>query len=269
MVFIAEVRCRSVLGKSRIYGVDYSINPYIGCEHGCAYCFARFMAKHAYRGFEWGQFVNVKLNAPKVLARELASAKKGLVLLSSVTDPYQPLEARYNLTRRILRLLSRYSFPTSILTKSSLVLRDVEALKSLHGCEVGFTIVTLEEKVREAFEPKSPPIKDRLKALWTLHENKVETYAFIGPLLPYLTEESLEELIKEFLDVKVSRIMVDKLNIKAGNWRKIKEALRLHYPELIPKYIEVLFKPNDYYDRIRLKILRLCKQNNLPLDLCY
>lgn len=269
MVLIAEVMCKSVLSKSRIYDVDYSVNPYIGCEHGCAYCFARFMAKKAYRGAEWGMFVNVKINALKVLTGELASSKRGLVLLSSVTDPYQPLEAKYSLTRGMLRLLSKHGFPTSILTKSNLVLRDVDILKSLHECDVGFTIVTLEEKVREAFEPKAPPIKDRLRALWTLHENKVETYAFIGPFLPYLTEESFDELIKELLDVKVSRVMVDKLNIKAGNWKGVKEALRLYNPELIPRYIEVLFKPNDYYDRMRLKITRLCKQKNLPLDFCY
>lgn len=170
MVYTREVESKSVLSRSRIYGVDYSVNPYLGCEHGCVYCYARFMLKYAHRDADWGRFAHPKANAPDVLERELREARKGLVLLSSVTDPYQPLERKYNLTRRILQRLSQHQFPVSILTKSSLVTRDIDVLQQFDECEVGLTIVTLDEDVRRNFEPRSDPIRERLVALRSLHE---------------------------------------------------------------------------------------------------
>jgi len=258
-----------VLGRSRIYGVDYSINPYVGCEHGCAYCFARFMIRYAGANEGWGQFVNVKVNAPHVLERQLRTARKGLVLLSSVTDPYQPIESKHQLTRRILERLIAADFPLSILTKSSLVLRDIDLIRKFSKSEVGLTITTLDEEVASNFEPKASPIKARLETLKTLSSSGIETYAFIGPILPHITEESLEELVTRLAKTPVKRILVDRLNIKAGNWRTIKETLSKHYPNLIPKFEEALFKQSHYYERLKPDIEELCKKYGLTVDFCY
>ena len=269
MVVERIVECRSALGRSRIYGVDYSINPYVGCEHGCAYCFARFMIRYAGASEGWGQFVNVKVNAPNVLEGQLRAAKKGLVLLSSVTDPYQPIENKHYLTRRILELLVTADFPVSILTKSSLVLRDMDLIGKLSRSEVGLTMVTLDEDVARNFEPKASPIKERLEALKTLSGSGIETYAFIGPILPHITEESLEELVAKLAKTPVKRVLIDRLNIKAGNWRTIKGTLLKHYPNLLPKFEEALFKQSNYYERLKPKVGELCKKHGLTADFCY
>lgn len=269
MVVEREVECRSVLGRSRIYGVDYSINPYVGCEHSCTYCFARFMIRHAGAREGWGQFVNVKINAPHVLEGQLRATRKGLVLLSSVTDPYQPVESKYRLTRRSLELLLAADFPVSILTKSSLVLRDIDVIRKFSKSEVGLTITTLDEEVAGNFEPKATPPRKRLETLKTLSDGGVETYAFIGPILPYITEQSLEELIARLAKIPVKRILVDRLNIKAGNWRTIKETLSKHYPNLIPKFEEALFEQSHYYERLKPDIGELCKKHGLMFEFCY
>jgi len=269
MVVVREVLCRSILSRSGISSVDYSVNPYVGCEHGCAYCYARFMKRVSRHSEEWGEFVDVKVNAPQVLSSELAGAKKGLVLVSSVTDPYQRLERERRLTREILMRLLRHGFPTSILTKSSLVTRDVDVLREIEGCEVGLTITTLDEKVRAGFEPRASPSSERIKALKELSDAKIPTYAFVGPMLPYLTEETLDSLIRELREVGVGYALVDRLNIKYGNWAPIKATLLERFPELVSKYEEVLFSGNDYFERLRKVVSALCEANRLRCEFCY
>jgi DNA repair photolyase len=113
----------------------------------------------------WGKFLDIKENAASVLEKELKKAKKGLVLLSSVTDPYQPIEKKYELTREILKTLLKYQFPVSILTKSSLVLRDVDLFKKFHNIEVGITITTTIDSISKIFEPYSSRASERISTL--------------------------------------------------------------------------------------------------------
>ena len=269
MVVTREVLCKSALSRSRIYGVYYSVNPYLGCQHGCAYCYARFMARKSHRGEDWGSFVDVKVNALQRLVLELRKEPKGLVLLSSVTDPYQPLERKYELTRGALQLLAKYDFPTSLLTKSDLVLRDLDILRKMRNCEVGLTITTLDEDVKRVFEPVASPIKNRLEALRRLHEAGVETYAFLGPMLPYLSESRLDELLDRLLEAGVNRVMVDRLNLKAGNWPPIRKVLSQNFPYLLPKFTEALSKPSEYYEGLRTEISEMCLERGLRVDFCY
>lgn len=269
MVFVRDIGCRSVLSRSGISSVDYSVNPYVGCEHGCAYCYGRFMKRVTQHTEEWGEFVDVKVNAPLVLSRELAGASKGVVLVSSVTDPYQPLERERRLTREILLRLREHGFPTSILTKSSLVTRDIDILSQMPGCEVGLTITTLDERVRRGFEPRASPSPDRIAALKELSDAKIPTYAFIGPMLPYLTEETLGPLIKELRSVGVGYVLVDRLNIKHGNWASIRATLQRFFPELVSKYESVLFSRNDYFDCLRRVVATLCEENQVRCELSY
>ncbi len=266
---VREIQSRTILSRSRIYGVDYSVNPYVGCQHACAYCFARFMARKEHRGEEWGSFVDVKINAPKLLAYELQRKPKGLVLLSSVTDPYQPLEKEYELTREILKLLAENKFPTSVLTKSDLVTRDIDVMKEIRDCEVGLTITLLDETVKKVFEPWSASVENRLKALRRLHEAEIETYAFLGPMLPHISENRLPELLDRLCEAGVNRILVDRLNLKAGNWNAIHGSLKESLPDFLPRFEEALFKSSGYYERLKSKILELCRGRDLRVDFCY
>jgi len=269
VVVVREVLCKTILSRSGIYGVNYSINPYVGCQHACVYCYARFMARKTHRGEEWGSFVDVKVNALKLLASELRGKPKGPVLLSSVTDPYQPLEKKYELTRGILQLLAEQQFPTTILTKSNLAIRDMDTMKKLQDCEVGFTITTLDENVKGIFEPWATSVEGRLDALRRLHKAGIETYAFLGPMLPYLSEEGLSELLGKLCEAGVNRILVDRLNLKAGNWGLIYKALNENLPDFLPKFEEVLFRSSGYYEKLRLKISEMCRRLNLRVDFCY
>lgn len=191
---VHEIKARTVLSKSGIPGVDYCVNPYVGCAHACRYCYASFMKRFTGHKEPWGSFVDVKVNAPEVLARQLRRAQKGHVMLSSVTDAYQPLEARYRVTRKCLEQLLKKRFPVSILTKSPLVLRDIDLFKLFDDIEVGITISTDDEKMRKAFEPKAPPIEARIRALKKLHAEGIRTYVFIGPLLPMDPERLAEKI---------------------------------------------------------------------------
>lgn len=128
---VNEIECKSIISDSGIYSVDYSINPYQGCEHGCRYCYATFMKKYTDHSEPWGSFVDVKANAEEVLERDLRRKKKGSILLSSVTDPYQPVEKKYELTRRILGRLVDTDFSVNILTKSDLIIRDLDLWRIL------------------------------------------------------------------------------------------------------------------------------------------
>lgn len=207
MVRLQEKLAKSVLVKTRIGGLTYCINPYTGCEHGCRYCYANFMRRFTGHTERWGEFVDVKINAPEILESELRRAKRGTVCLSSVTDPYQPLEEEYGLTRACLEILLRHQFPTDILTKSPLVMRDIDLLKRFEDIEVGFSITTDDENIRRVFEPKSPRISSRIEALKEIHRNGVKTYGFIAPMLPLSSEKILN-----MLTGAVDKIMVDKMN---------------------------------------------------------
>ncbi|MFX1466670.1 MAG: radical SAM protein [Promethearchaeota archaeon] len=273
MSLIQEIIVKSALVKSRIYDVDYVINPYIGCTHGCKYCYARFMKRYTKHIEPWGEFVDIKTNIANLLSEELARKKgKGLILLSSVTDPYQPVEEKYELTRKCLQRLLRYDRTISILTKSALVIRDIDLLSQFSECEVGFTITTYDDKIREVFEPKASPIEQRISALRELHDQGIATYVFLGPIIPILTEQSLNQLFEVFSEGIVDRLLIDKLNIKAGNWPLIRDALKEHFPEKLIQVNNLLFdkqKNANYFSTIKKKLLRLHSEYKIPYEFCF
>jgi DNA repair photolyase len=155
----------------------------------------------------WGEFVDVKVNAPEVLRRQLRRARKGSVLIGTVTDPYQPVEKQYRLTRGCLEGLLERQFPVNILTRSSLCVRDVDLFKKFEDISVGLSVTTDSEKIKKVFEPNSPSIQARIQALRTLHEEGVRTYVFIGPMLP-LDPERLSEMLVGIVD----EVLIDRLN---------------------------------------------------------
>jgi len=264
---ISEIYCNSIVSASKITGLDYTVNPYLGCWHGCVYCYARFMTKFSKSKYQWGEFVDVKINSPEILKRDLFGLKKGLVSLSTVTDPYQLPERKYQLTRRILEDLAAGNFPVSILTKSNLILRDIDILKKFDrkNLEVGFSIITLDEDVRRHFEPNAPSIKDRVNALKQLSEQGIKTWVFIAPVLPYLSENSIPDLLNEIRH-SADYIMLDKLNIKSGNWYGIVKVLKRNYPFLYQKWKDILFSKDNkrrYYQDLYGKIAGYCEGKNI------
>jgi DNA repair photolyase len=203
-MIVKEIFAKSILSKSQIQ--DYALNPFVGCSHACRYCYAAFMRRFTGHKEKWGEFVDIRVNAHELLVKEIKKKPMGRVWISGVCDPYQPAEKRYKLTARCLEILLEYQWPVTIQTKSSLVLRDVEILEKFKDIEVGFSITTADEKIREIFEPGASPIKERIRALDVLHSRGIKTFAMIAPILPRVNG------LIEHLAVKVDNVLIDRLN---------------------------------------------------------
>jgi DNA repair photolyase len=204
---VREIFVKTILTKTAISSFDYCINPYVGCGHGCRYCYASFMKRFTGHLEPWGAFIDVKVNAPYLLRKQLKRAKHGVVALSTVTDPYQPIEKKYQLTRKCLEALLEAQFSVNLLTRSSLCLRDIDLFKQFKEIEVGFSITTHDERIRKIFEPYSPPIQARINTLRALHREKIRTYVFVGPMLP-LEPKPLVAM----LDGLVDEVLIDRMN---------------------------------------------------------
>ena len=271
---IAEVECKSVLNKSAL--ANYAVNCYAGCEHGCRYCYARFATRFSHPNEPWGSFVDVKVNAPQVLAREVRQKRVGRVFISSVCDGWQPKEASYRLTRQCLEILLHYGYPITILTKSTLAGCDLDLLASKEGVEFGVTLTTLDENLRQLIEPKSSPPTERLALLEEAKRKGIRTYAFLGPLMPYLsdTEESLTPLLKAVKEVDADYFYVDRLNPRFGVWLSLKSLLQKYFPFLIEKYRRILFNDQasmEYSERLVSTASRLARKHGLDdkMRLCF
>lgn len=207
---IREIHAKSILCRSEVF--DYVVNPYVGCEHGCTYCYARFMKRFTGHKEPWGEFVDIKTNGPELLQGEVRKMRPSRVWVSGVCDSYQPLEKRYEVTRKCLEVLVRHDWPITVQTKSSLVLRDIDLLRRTDKVEVGLSVTTGDEEVRQLFEPSAPSIKERIKALEELHLAGIRTFAMIAPMLP-----KAEELVTTLVG-KVDYVLVDRMNYHYGDW---------------------------------------------------
>jgi DNA repair photolyase len=207
----------------------------------------------------WGRFVDVKVNAPRVLMKQIKRSPVGRVFISSVCDGWQPLEEKYGITRACVEILLANGFPITILTKSSLASRDFDLIEGRPGVELGATLTTLDERWRRLFEPRASCSEERVSLLKQAKEKGITTYAFLGPIMPYLfdTQENLRGLIGAFRDVGVDWIYLDLLNPRPGVWASLYSVLRDRYPPLVPRYKGVLFNPqvrDDYGLQLRERI---------------
>jgi len=270
---ISEIEAKNILNKSRISEVEYAINPYVGCQHGCIYCYAQFMKRYSgHIQDDWGSFVDVKINAAEVLENQLRRRRnpdRPSVLFSSVTDPYQQIEEQYYMTGNCIRLLQDYDFPVSILTKSDLVLRDLDLLGMNKGNEVGMTIISLDEDVRKTFEPGAPPLKGRLAALREISDVGISTYAFVGPIIPYLSISTIHQLLRELGDIGVSHVFLDRLNMKAGNQTTIKTTIKNHYPDIASKILQALHTNDSYYSTLRDELEDVCRSTGINAKIIF
>jgi len=209
-MIVKEIQSKAILSISKVY--HYVINPYTGCQHSCSYCYARFMKRFTGHREPWGQFVDVKVNAPVLLRREITKKKPARVWISGVCDPYQPLEAKYELTRQCLEILAQNNWPVIVQTRSPLVLRDIDILKEGRAFEVGLSITTADDSIRKLFEPNAPTIRERVRALDELHRAGIRTYVMIAPMLPGA------EGLAEILAGKVDYVIVDRMNYHYADW---------------------------------------------------
>lgn len=207
---IYEITTKTALVRSRIEGVDFVINPYLGCSHACRYCYAVFMKKYSRHNPDtpWGEFVEVKTNLVEVLRQELRRRRKTATAhLSSVCDPYQPVERKYRLTRGCLEALREFGWGIDILTRSPLVMRDADLLRSCLEASVGMSVGTDDDGVRRILEPNAPTIMTRVHTLERLRTAGIKTWAFISPMLP-MNPQRLHELLAPHVD----SVMFDALN---------------------------------------------------------
>jgi DNA repair photolyase len=213
---------------------EYTANFYRGCTHGCVYCYAPSLIHDERR---WGYFVDAKVNAPQILKRELAKlSKKTVVFLSSASDPYQPVEARFKITRRCLEALLVYDFPVIILTRSPLVLRDLDLLRKFSWLRVGCSISSVSTKL---YEPGVVPVSRRIEMLRKLHENKITTWVSLAPIIPKLVLEDMDMLLEKlkrsgvscvvfgmlrFIGYEESRIMFEQRTNKSSSIVMLEES---------------------------------------------
>jgi len=253
MLKVIDRKAKSIFTKSGIS--DYSINQYVGCSHGCIYCYAKFMCKWKNYGF-WGSWVEVKKNAPELVKGKLIS---GEVFMSSVSDPYQAIEKEIMLTRRVLENMDKH-IKLSILTKSDMVIRDIDLFKKFKSIGVGLTINGFDEEVRRFLEPNAPSNNKRINALRTLHENGIKNYCFISPIIPDLVNiKNILEQTRDFCD----SYFFEFLNVKlAGNHflRVVKENYPKSY-EIFADHSKFL----DFINQAKTDIEDYAKKKNIKI----
>ncbi|MCP6718191.1 MAG: radical SAM protein [Patescibacteria group bacterium] len=180
---IIKTKAKTIFTKTRLPGVSYVINQYVGCDHLCLYCYARFTARWKNYG-KWGLWVEAKINAPELVKNKYV---KGSVWMSSVSDPYQHVEKRLKLTRKVLKNMNK-RINLAVQTKSDLILRDVDLFKEFKNIEIGLTVNGFNKKAKELFEPYSSTHEKRLKTLKSLKQQGIKTYAFVSPIIPGLVD---------------------------------------------------------------------------------
>ncbi len=258
---IKEIKIKTALSPSQLPCLDYALNPYRGCTHACAYCYAPSVIHYEEK---WGELIEIKVNLPRVLSKEMRTKKKGVVGLGTVTDPYQPAEKKYEITRRCLELLLMHDFPVCIQTKSSLVLRDLDLLRQFSDIEVGVTLTALDDDVRAKMEPGASSVEERLLALSELSKNGISTWIFLGPVMPYITD--VEALVDAIAEVKPKYVLVDKLRLKEGVWERVREFIRGFKPELLPEYERIFSRKEDYYSGVFERVMRRCEEKGLKCE---
>jgi DNA repair photolyase len=200
----------------------------------------------------WGKFIDVKVNAPYLLRKQLKRAKQGIVALSTVTDPYQPIEKKYQLTRKCLEVLLEAQFSVNLLTRSFLCLRDIDLFKQFKNIEVGLSITTHDEGIKKIFEPYSPSIHSRVNTLRTLRREKIQTYVFIGPMLP-LDPKPLVAM----LDGLVDEVLIDRMNYP----NKVKAIYR---KAKLDKYLE-----EDYFRLVGMELKEHFEKKGIPVSMIF
>lgn len=237
---IKELEAKSVITKTDIPVCDYAVNPYVGCTHGCKYCYASFMKRFTNHPEPWGEFLDVKY-WPEIKRPEKYAGKE--LFFGTVTDPYNPQEEQYCRTRALLEQLRGSGVKISIQTKSDLVLRDMDLIRSFPDARVGFSINTLDESFREDMD-NAVSVERRLTAMKTLHEAGIRTTCFISPIFPHITD--VEAIIDRVKD-QCNLVWLENLNLRGSYKSVIMDYIRKKHSELVPLYEAIYFHGSRLY----------------------
>lgn len=256
-MIVKEIEVKDYLTKSKLPASDYVINPYVGCPHGCKYCYASFMKRFTGHLEDWGEFIDIKRCSKKL---DLKKIKGKAIFLSSVTDCYNPYEGKYRITRDILNQLVNSDCLLSISTKSKLILRDIDLLKKIKNVSVCMSINTLNEQFRSDMDNAST-IKERLNTLKELHQNGIYTVLFMSPIFPFITEwKEIIEISKDFID----EYWFENLNLREQYKKDIMDYIKNKYFKYYDDYIKIYIKNNNkYWDDLAIEINEYCIKNNI------
>lgn len=256
-MLIKEIQTNDYVTKSNLPFCDYVINPYVGCTHACKYCYASFMKRFTGHTEEWGTFLDVKRCMKPISGKKLTGKA---VFLSSVTDPYNAAEKKFELTRDILTQLKEIDCTLYISTKSSLILRDLDLLKEQKNLTVAVSLNTLNESFRRAMD-RGSSVEERLNTLKTLHENGIFTVLFMSPIFPGITDfRELVEASNSFVD----EYWFENLNLRGEYRSTILEYIRKSYPQLESLYRRI-FNAGDtsYWQELEREFIAYCTENQI------
>ncbi|WP_301952210.1 DUF5131 family protein [Campylobacter sp. CCUG 57310] len=248
-------------------GFNFAINPYVGCPHACIYCYAEFMQKMSGHSEKWGEFVDIKEFDESSLEKFMRNYKGERIFMSSVTDCYNPFEAKFKNTRKVLEALANSDVNLQILTKSSLVVRDINLFKTMPNLRVGLSFSTLDENLRAVFEPRSSRISERLDALRSLREQGVKTFLFVAPIFPVITPA-----IKFAQDYggMTDEIMFDRLNLYPAFKDKILAFIGRNFPHLLGLYKQIyIFGDDSYYAGLKSNLQDVLNANKLQYKIFF
>jgi hypothetical protein len=256
-LIIREIEVKTVLTKSNLPVSDYSVNPYVGCTHACKYCYASFMKRFTNHPEEWGTFLDMKY-WPEIKRPERYCGKE--LFFGSVTDPYNPQEETSQRTRSLLEQLQGSGIKLSIQTKSDLVLRDIDLIKTFPNARVGFSINTLDESFKNDMD-QAVSIERRIAAMKKLHDEGIRTTCFISPIFPGITDcEAIIDRVKD----QCNLVWLENLNLRGSYKGVILQYIREKYPELMPVYEEIYtYGSRLYWEMLDSKMREYAERINL------
>ena len=237
---VKEIQVNGIITKSNLPACEYSVNPYVGCGHACKYCYACFMKRFTGHGENWGEFIDVKYwqpikNPKKYGGREL--------FIGSVTDPYQPAEEKYKRTRALLEELQGSGALLSVATKSDLILRDLDLIKTFPNARVSWSVNTLDERFKNDMD-KGVSIERRLAAMKAFHDAGIRTTCFISPIFPEITDvKAIVKRVKSYCNL----IWLENLNLRGAFKPAVMQYIKNGYPELLPLYNDIYVKGSESY----------------------
>ena len=272
-----EEPCRHALNHVKGMAFKWSLNPYMGCAHRCTFCYVRAFELRADRPFDarYGRSIRVKINAAEVLARELArpSWEQDHVAIGAATDPYQPAEGRYRLTRACLDVLADAANPFSIITRGPMIVRDLDVLeRAARRANVGvtFSIPTVDEEVWKRTEPSTAHPRQRLRAIKELVAAGIDARVGMAPILPGISDgrEQLAEVVRAAREAGATGIWANVLFLRPGTREHFLEALATDWPEQLPLYDQLYangraYLPSDVTSPVRKQVAELAREHGI------
>lgn len=255
------VKASTLCTPSKLPASDYVINPYVGCIHRCLYCYACFMGRFTGHTEKWGTYVEPKRFESYTLPKD---TKGKTILIGSVTDAYNPAEKKYSLMPDILKSLSKCDAHVEILTKSSLVLRDMNLIKAIPDIAVGISMSNLNEKDNALFEPGASSAIERIHTLSELHKAGIRTYLFVAPFLPGIT--NLSDLLRA-VKGNIDYVCVENLNLRGSYKQPMLEAIHNSHPDIYPLWDDIYVKKHasSYWGKIEAELTLLGEEIDIPL----